>query len=279
MIQNLKCKSEQTKAFKKWGTQASGERRPKIYCNCHVQMLIVAWIHSTSRGASICQMLKNEKNDDQAEQWLPWETNRKQHVHRKQVNKHETYRRTMCKHSTLSVCPTSRLQSAEPRTCVQLLSPCRQWASPGWDPPWAPALGGLHTVWHLDCTGGKPSHSLMFSNFLPLFLYHSIYFCLCGSHFVFPSHFSPLPRRSPQVAVTGGKDDEELHSRASWLSPRSLHPVLFLAPRLPSFLLIFTGFTSSLLSACQQYWVRELRDGFTCAKETLQWTPVHHTQP
>lgn len=59
----------------------------------------------------------------------------KQHVHRKQVNEHETYTRTMCKHSALSVCPTSGLPSAEARTCAQLLSPCRQWASPGGDPP------------------------------------------------------------------------------------------------------------------------------------------------
>lgn len=141
MIQNLKCKNEQQKALKKLGTQASGERRPRICCNCHVQMLIVAWY--LGRG-SICQMLKNVKNDDHAEQWLPWEANRK-HVHRKQVNKHETYRRTMCKHSALSVPHLG---------CDQHSRGPAYSCSPR-------AISGLHQTGTLPeaCTG-RPAHSL-----------------------------------------------------------------------------------------------------------------------
>lgn len=147
-----------------------------------------------------------KKQDDHAEQWLPWETVAKQHVHRKQVNKHATETRTM------SVCPTSGLPSAEARTCAQLLSPCRAWLHQAGTLPEA-CVGRLAR--HLACTGGHRSHSLMFSNLLLLLRYHSIYFCLCSPTLSFASHFSRLRRRSPQVAVTGGKDDEELRSRAS----------------------------------------------------------------
>lgn len=210
-------------------------------------MLIVAWIQYLGGGAASARCLKmKKKNDDHAEQWLPWETNRKQHVHRKQVNKHETYRRTMCKHSALSVC-LSHIWAAISRAkdlCTAAL-PVLSVGFTRLGPSQRLALGGVHAVWHLDCTGGNHSHSLMFSNFLPFFPYHSIYFCLCESHFVFLSNFSHLPWRSPQVAVTRGKDDEELHSRASWLSPCSLHPVLFLTS------------PSSLLSP-HIYWVHLL---------------------
>lgn len=99
-------------------------------------------------GGSICQMLKNEKkNDDHAEQWLPWETNRKQHVHRKQVNKHETYRRTMCKHSALSVC-LSHIWAAISRAkdlCTAAL-PVLSVGFTRLGPSQRLALGGVHAV-------------------------------------------------------------------------------------------------------------------------------------
>lgn len=59
----------------------------------------------------------------------------------------------------------------------------------------------------------------------------------------FPSRFSCLRQRGPQVAVTRGKDDEELRSRASWLSPLCLHTVLYLTS--PSSLLFFSYLSGS----------------------------------
>lgn len=56
---------------------------------------------------------------------------KKQHVHKKQVNRHNTYTTTMCKQRAVFVCPTSEQWGAEQRTCAQLLFPCSQWASPG----------------------------------------------------------------------------------------------------------------------------------------------------
>lgn len=113
-------------------------------------------------------------------------------------------------------------------------------------PSQRPALGGLHTVWHLDCTGGDHSHSMIFFfffNLLPLVLYHSIYFCLCNSQSVFlplSSLFSLLPWRGPQVVVTrermmNSSTTEPADSLAAGPSPCSLHPLLTSSPFFFSF--------------------------------------------
>lgn len=113
-----------------------------------------------------------------------------------------------------------------------------------------PALGGLHTVWHLDCTGGNHSHS-------PTFFLFFLNYCLsfritpsisvsvnCNlSFFVPPS--SPFVKR-PSGPGHRGKDDEQLRSRASWLFSSRTGPLVLLI-RFPASSL-FSFFSHSLSS-------------------------------
>lgn len=217
--------------YKNYRPQTSGavlpNKRPKTplknaHCGVHPQHL--------GRAIS-CQTLKTSKNDDHAEQCLPWETIKKQHVHRKQVNRHNTYTTTMCKQRAVSVCPTSELWAAELRTCAQLFSPCCQWASPGWACP-----KGLHweactqsDIWTTQ-EGGIISILRFFFN-LTASLSISLHLSL--SVFITLSLLCILPWRGPQVAVTrermmNSPTSEPADSLAGGLSPCSLHPLLYL---------------------------------------------------
>lgn len=129
----------------------------------------------------------------------------------------------MCKQRAVSVCPTSERWAAEPSTCAQLFSPCCQWASPGWGPSQRPVTGrpahGLTSG--LRRRVGSFPFCFSFFSFvlLPLFLYHSIYLCLC---FLTPALSSSCLPLSFHGGVRGSRSQgkgmmNSSASRASWL--------------------------------------------------------------
>lgn len=154
-------------------------------------MLTVACTLNISGGPSSARRSKLPKMMTMQNNGCQGRPTKKQHVHRKQVNKRDAHTTTMCKQRAVSVCPTS----AELRTCAQLFSLCCQWPSPGWAHP-----RGLHweactqsDIWTAQEAIIPVLGFFFFLYLLPLFLYHSIYFCLWNSQSVFlPLFFPPL---------------------------------------------------------------------------------------
>lgn len=105
-----------------------------LKCNRLLKMLIVACTYNTPRGPSAARRW-NLKTMTMQNNVCHGRPSKKQHVHKKQVNKHNMYTTSKCKQRAVSVCPTSEQWASELRTCTQLFFLCCQWASPGWGCP------------------------------------------------------------------------------------------------------------------------------------------------
>lgn len=206
-------------------------------------MLIVAWLkrpqedHQLSDTKSFFMMTMQNNVCD----WRPSNNN----IFKKQANKQNTYTKTKCKQRAVRVCLTSEPRVPKMRTCAQLFSPVLSVGFTRQDLSQRPVLGGLHTVWHLDYTGGSDcSQSLTFflSCFLSFYLTLSIFVCICnlGSHSSPSLTFSILLQQGPQVAAT-----REQMMNSSKTEPadslRQYFPLVpfILSSVLPSFLCFF----------------------------------------
>lgn len=137
-----------------------------LKCNRLLKMLIVACTYNTPRGPSAARRW-NLKTMTMQNNVCHGRPSKKQHVHKKQVNKHNMYTTSKCKQRAVSVCPTSEQWASELRTCTQLFFLCCQWASPGWGCPkglyWEAWIQS--DIWTTQ-EGRDPSHSQIFYLFI-----------------------------------------------------------------------------------------------------------------